>query len=155
MASRSGNLFGLIFCVGLTLGLAGCAVTLYDWPAVAQKLNGEANYPPLKASEVYFFLSKEAFPPDLQWAQVCTLLPPQRCEWSDKKLISEFQAKAAEYGANAVIFDEVNTVKTEFGFFVYTGRATCYRLYKQDPSEDVDLSGSQYGTQDPNLKEVK
>jgi hypothetical protein len=82
-------------------------------------------------------------------------LPPQRCEWSDQKLISEFQEKAAENGANAVIFDSVNTIKTEFGFFVYTGHATCYRLYKQDPTEEVDLSSSQYGTQTPNLKEVK
>ncbi len=155
MRTNTRKIFGFICGVGLMIGSAGCAVTLYDWPAVAQKLDGEGSYPALNTSEVYFFLSKEAFPPDLHWVEVCTLLPPQRCEWSDRKLISEFQVKAAENGANAVIFDSVNTIKTEFGFFVYTGRATCYRLYKQDPSEDVDLSSSQYGTQAPNLTEVK
>jgi hypothetical protein len=42
----------------------------------------------------------------------------------------------------------------DYGFLYYTSHATAYRLFKQSPTEDVDLRTSQYGTQTPDLRAV-
>lgn len=144
-----------LFCAGLALGLCGCAIGLYDHPAVAKDFDSQTPYPPLKPEEVYFFLSQDAFPAGFQSVPVCTLFSPQDSEWSRNKLILEFQKKAAEVGANAVIFSKVDVGKLEMGLLCYSGYATAYRLFKQSPSEDVDISAAPYGTQDPDLLKVK
>jgi hypothetical protein len=144
-----------LFCVGLALGLCGCSAFLYDYPAVAKNFDSQTPFPPLKPEEVYFFLSKDAFPQDLQSVPVCTLFTAQNSQWTRKQLIQEFQKKAAEVGANAVVFNHIDTGKLDFGFLYYTGYASAYRLFKQSPSEDVDLSATDYGTQDPDLSKVK
>jgi hypothetical protein len=148
------NFFAFLLLTLSMLGGGGCVVSLYQYPAVVQKLDGQGDYPALKAQEVYFFRSKEAFPPDLQAVPVCTLMTPQDSQWSAEKLCSQFQEKAAENGANAVVFESVGINKMDYGFLYYTSHATAYRLYKQSPTEDVDLSASQYGTQTPDLRAV-
>ena len=135
------------------MGLGGC-LTLYDYPAVVKRLDSQA-YPVLTPGQVYFFISKEAFPPDLQAVPLATLYTPQGSQWSDSKLIAEFQAGAAAIGANAVIFESIQKNPLDVGFLYYTGYATAYRLYKNDPQENIDLSSSQYGTQTPDLTLVK
>jgi hypothetical protein len=152
--SRSQIIFRFIFCAGLALDLGGC-VSLYDYPAVAKRFDSQSSFPALQTSEVYFFLSKEAFPTDLQFVPVGTLFTPENSQWTDPKLVGEFQKKAAEIGANAVVFESIQTNKLLFGFLYYTGYATAYRLYKDNPTEDVDLSSTQYGTQNPDLQKVK
>ena len=143
-----------LFFAGLALGLGGC-VALYDYPAVAKRFDSQVSFTALRPDEVYFFLSKDAFPADIQSTPVGTLFTPQNSQWTDQKLVGEFQKKAAEMGANAVIFESVQTNKLFFGFLYYTGTATAYRLFKQSPSEDADLSATQYGTQNPDLQRVK
>ena len=128
------TLLGLVGC--------GCAVTLYQYPAVVHKTDGSVDYHPLAVEEVYFFRSPEAFPPGLRWVEVCELLTPQDSQWPAQKLVSEFQARSAENGANAVVFDSVGIHKMDYGFLYYTGHATAYRLYRRNPAEDVDLSSS-------------
>jgi hypothetical protein len=152
---RSPKSILLLFCAVLALGLGGCSAFLYDYPAVARDFDSPTPFPPLKPGEVYFFLSKDAFPQDLQSVPVCTLFSAQNSQWTRKKLIEEFQEKAAEVGANAVVFNHIDTGKLDYGFLYYTGYATVYRLFKQSPSEDVDLSATDYGTQDPDLGKVK
>jgi hypothetical protein len=152
---RSPKSILLLFCAVLALGLGGCSAFLYDYPAVARDFDSPTPFPPLKPGEVYFFLSKDAFPQDLQSVPVCTLFSAQNSQWTRKKLIEEFQEKAAEVGANAVVFNHIDTGKLDYGFLYYTGYATAYRLFKQSPSEDVDLSATDYGTQDPDLGKVK
>ncbi len=146
--------FILAFCFSAALGLGGC-VGLYDPPAVAKRPDDQVSYPALRPNEVYFFISKDAFPPDLQSVPLGTLWTPQDSQWTAPKLDREFQKKAAEIGANAVVFESVQTGKLLFGFLYYTGYATAYRLFKDNPMEDVDLSSSQYGTQNPDLQKVK
>ncbi len=149
------RIISFIFCASLALGLGGCAVGLYDSPAVAKGVDAQVSFPALKSEEVYFFLSKEAFPADLQSTPVGTLYTPENSQWTDKKLVGEFQKKAAEIGANAVVFESIQTGKLLYGFLYYTGYATAYRLYKENPLEDADLSSTQYGTQNPDLQKVK
>lgn len=144
---------GFLILVLSALGLSGC-VTLYQYPAVVQKQDGQGDYAALKTAEVYFFRSKEAFPPDFQSVPVCTLMTPQGSQWSAQKLCSEFMVKAAENGANSVVFDSVGINDLSFGFVYYTGHATAYRLYKQSPTEDVDLSAAPNGTQTPDLRSI-
>lgn len=139
----------------LALSLGGCAIGLYEYPAKAVKVDPETTFPAFKISEVYFFLSKEAFPGDLQSIPVATLLTPWEAEWTYEQIIQEFQKKAAEIGANAVVFDDVQSSNEQFGYRIFRGHATAYRLFKESPSEDVDLSSSQYGTQTPDLQKVK
>jgi hypothetical protein len=143
-----------LFFAGLALGLGGC-VTLYDYPAVAKRFDSQVSFAALQPNEVYFFLSKDAFPADIQSTPVGTLFTPQDSQWTDQKLVGEFQKKAAEMGANAVVFESVQTNKLLFGFLYYTGTATAYRLFRQSPSEAADLSATQYGTQNPDLQKVK
>jgi len=111
-------------------------------------------FPALKPSEVYFFISKDAFPPDLLWVPVGSLDTPENGEWSYVKLVAGFQKRAAEIGGNAVVFENVRTWLMTLGFLYYTSHADVYRLFKKSPLEDVDLSSSQYGTQTPNLQLV-
>jgi hypothetical protein len=144
-----------LFSAGLALGLCGCAIGLYDPPAVVRNDDSQASLPPLKTSEVYFFLSTAAFPPGLQSVPLGTLYTPEDSQWSREKLIQKFQERAAEIGANAVVFTKVGTGKMAMGFLFYTGYATAYRLFKQNPSEDLDLSSSEYGTQNPDLRKVE
>ncbi|HEY5039919.1 MAG TPA: hypothetical protein VIJ93_12675 [bacterium] len=153
--SRSKKFLGFLFCSGLALGLGGCAVGLYHSPAVAEKVDPKTSYPPLDPNEVYFFLSKDAFPQGLLSVPVGSIRAPSNTEWARKDLIREFQKKAAEIGANAIVFDSVQPGDEAFGYRIYKGIATCYRLFKKDPSEDVDLSSTRYGTQDPDLRLVK
>jgi hypothetical protein len=138
----------------LPLSLGGCVFSLYQYPAIARIYDPQASYPPLKTGEIYFFLSKDAFPPGLRSVEVGTLLTPEGAQWSGKKLVLEFQGKAAEIGANAVVFDSAGINKMDYGFLYYTGHAVAYRLFRQSASEDVDLSTSQYGTQNPDLRKV-
>ncbi len=154
--SGSNNFLSFFFFAGLALSIGGCGFTLlYEYPAVVKKFDPQASLPALQPNEIYFFLSKDAFPPDLQSVAVGTLLTPPNSQWSYEKLIQGFQKKAAEIGANAVVFDKVERDKLEFGFYYYKALATAYRLYKQSPPEDVDLSATQYGTQNPDLQLVK
>lgn len=120
-----------------------------------RKFDSQSSLPALQPNEVYFFLAKENFPADLQSLPVGTLTTPPNSQWTYNKLVSEFQKKAAEMGANAVVFEKVEKDKLEYGFLYYKGFATVYRLYKQEPVEDVDLSSSPNGTQMPNLQMVK
>ncbi len=143
-----------LLCAGLALGLGGCA-TLANGPAVVKMIDYQDAFTALRPNEVYFFLSKDAFPPGLQAAAVGTLWTPENSQWTYDQLVSGFQAGAAGIGANAVVFEGVRTHPLLFGSLYYTGYATAYRLYKQSPSEDVDLSASQYGTQNPDLHKVK
>jgi len=152
---QSEKLLRLLFCTGLALGLGGCAIGFYAYPAMAQRVDDQTAYPALKPAEVYFFLSKEAFPQGLRSIPVATLLTPWQAEWSYGDLVREFQKKAAEVGANAIIFDGVGTSKKDMGLLIYHGHAIAYRLFKQSPSEDMDLSSTQYGTQNPDLSLVK
>ena len=146
---------GWALAFGLLLALNSCAVSLYNYPATARMFDSQSSFPALRPQEVYFFLSKDAFPPDLQSVPVGTLLTPWNNQWSYQDLVREFLKKAAEIGANAVVFDRVQRSKMDYGFLSYSGQATAYRLYKQDPSEEVDLSSSQYGTQTPDPSRVK
>jgi hypothetical protein len=143
-----------LLCAGLALGLGGC-MTLGNGPAVVKMIDYQDTFTALRPSEVYFFLSKDAFPPGLQSVAVGTLWTPTTSQWTYGQLVSGFQAGAAGIGANAVVFEGVGTHPLLFGGLYYTGYATAYRLYKQSPSEDVDLSASQYGTQNPDLHKVK
>ncbi len=143
-----------LFCAALVLGSGGC-VSLYDSPAVAKKWDDQFSYPALRSNEVYFFLSKDAFPADLQSTPVGTLFTPQYSQWTAQKLVGKFQMKAAEIGANAVVFESLQKNKLLFGFLYYTGYATAYRIYKDNPAEGADLSNTQYGTQNPDLQKVK
>ncbi len=152
---KGSNILGVLFCAGLALGWGGCAVGLYQYPAVAQMADPQASYPALQPSEVYFFISKDAFPKELQSGFVGTLMSPSNTQWTRKDLIREFQKKAAEIGANAIIFDRVQPSNEGFGFQIYQAGASAYRLFKQSPSEDVDLSSAKYGTQDPDLSLIK
>ena len=129
-------------------------MTLYDAPPLVKMFEIKAPYPSIHPAEVYFFLSKDAFPPDLQWAPLGTMETPENSQWSDEKLVGEFQKTAAEIGANAVVFDSVETRLMTLGFLYYTGHATAYRLFKQSSLELADLSSTQYGTQTPNLQLV-
>jgi hypothetical protein len=149
------KIIGFLLCAAMALGLDGCAVGLYQYPAVAQLADPQYSFPALQPNEVYFFLSKDAFPKDLQSAPVGSLMSPSNSEWTRKDLIREFQKKAAEIGATAIIFDRVQPSNEGFGFKIYQAGATAYRLFKQSPTEDVDLSSTQYGTQDPDLSLVK
>ncbi len=149
------KLLSLILGAGFALGLCGCALTFYHYPATAQTFDPEASFAALKPDEVYFFISKEAFPPGLQSVPVGYLFSPLNTNWSYQDIIQEFQKKAAEIGANAVVFEKLNVEGGGIGYGVYKGRATAYRLFKQNPSEDVDLSSTQYGTQNPDLTFVK
>ncbi len=144
-----------LFGVGLALGLGGCGIGLYDDPAVVRNDYSQAPLPPLKTNDVYFFLSTAAFPPDLVSVPLGTLYTPEDSQWSRAKLIQKFQERAAQIGANAVVFNKIGTGKMAMGFLFYTGYATAYRLFKQSPSEDVDLSASEYGTQNPDLRKVE
>jgi hypothetical protein len=153
--SRFKKFLSFLFCAGLALGLGGCAVSLYQYPAVVNRFDRKISYPALQPTEVYFFLSKDAFPQGLQSVPVGSLRAPSNTEWSRKDLLREFQAKAAEIGANALVFDYVQPGDEAYGFRIYKGSATAYRLFKNDPSEDVDLSSTRHGTQDPDLSLVK
>jgi hypothetical protein len=141
-------------CWTLVWSLGGCAIGLYQYPAIAQKIDYQTSYPPYQAQEVYFFLSKDAFPADTRSIPVATLLTPANVQWTYRDLVREFQKKAAEIGADAVVFDQVGSSNLSYGFRIYSGTATAYRLFKKDPSEDVDLSNAPYGTQDPDLNRV-
>ena len=152
---KGSGILGALFCVVLALGWGGCAVGLYQYPAVAQMADPQSSYLALQPGEVYFFISQEAFPKDLQSVLVGTLMSPSDSQWTRKDLIREFQKKAAEIGANAIIFNRVQPTNEGFGFRIYQAGATAYRLFKQNPSEDADLSSTQYGTQDPDLSLVK
>lgn len=155
LSASIGRYRRLLLCVSLTLSLGGCAIGLYEYPAKAVKVDPETSFPAFKTSEVYFFLSKEAFPGDLQSIPVATLLTPWEAEWTYEQIIQEFQKKAAEVGANAIVFEDVQSSNQQFGYRIFRGRATAYRLFKASPSEDVDLSSSEYGTQTPDLQKVK
>lgn len=144
--------FGSLLFTGLALCLGGCvSLSLYQNPAIANKFDPQTAYAPFQPQEVYFFLSKDAFPQELRSIPVAALLTPWSSEWTYKELIREFQRKAAEVGANAVVFDHVETSNLSYGFLKYSGQATAYRLFRQDPSENVDLSTAPYGTQNPDL----
>ncbi len=145
----------ILFTIWLVLSLSGCSLFLQKHSALARISDPEVSFTPLSTQEVYYFISKEAFPPELQYLPVAELLTPYPSQWTYRDLVQEFQKKAAEVGANAVVFDRVNKTKLDFGYWAYEGHATAYRLYRQTPKEDVDLSASQFGTQDPDLSKVK
>lgn len=148
------NRLGPVFFAGLLMGLCGCAAYLYDPPAAFKPMENQPAFPALRPDQVYFFLSKDAFPPDLQAIPMGTLFTPEGSQWSEKKLVEQFQIAAAGVGANAIIIEGVQTSNMSFGFLYYTGYATAYRLYKGDSSVNVDLSQTDYGTQDPDMAKV-
>jgi len=150
-----GKMLKFMVPAALALGLAGCGITLHQYPASADRYDSQAAYPALQPQEVYFFLSKDAFPPDLRFVPVARLWAPWNAEWSYQDLLREFQKKAAEIGANAVVFERVSTSKLDYGYLCYSGQAIAYRLYAQNPPEAADLSSAQYGTQTPDLSLVK
>ncbi len=138
----------------LALALSGCSLLHQKAGAVARLIERDTIFPPLETQQVYFFLSPEAFPPGIQSVQVAEILTPWNSQWTYQDLILQFQAKAAEVGANAVVFDHVGKSKLDMGYLAYDGRATAYRLYRVRSSQEADLSSSQYGTQNPDLSRV-
>jgi hypothetical protein len=139
----------------LALALGGCSLLHQKTGAVARPIETDTIFPPLKPQQVYFFLSPDAFPLDLHSVPVAEILTPWNSQWTYQDLLLQFQAKAAEVGANAIVFDHVGKSKLDMGYLAYDGHATAYRLYRDTSSQTVDLSSYQYGTQNPDLSKVK
>ncbi len=138
----------------LMLWLGGC-LTLRNDSAVIKNIDNQDTFPAIQTNQVYFFLSKDAFPPDLQQIPVGTLWTPENSQWTYAQVVERFQEKAAEIGANAVVFESLGKNELLYGNLYYSGYATAYRLFQQDTRVAADLSASQYGTQSPNLQKVK
>jgi hypothetical protein len=139
----------------LALSFGGCSLLHQKTGAVSRLIERDTIFPPLEPAQVYFFLSPEAFPVGLHSVPVAEILTPWNSQWTYQDLIQQFQAKAAEVGANAVVFDHVGKSKLDMGYLAFDGHATAYRLYQVQSSQPADLSSTQFGTQNPDLSRVK
>jgi hypothetical protein len=142
-------ILGLIPCAFLIFGLNGCTVTLIQYPVNAQLYDSKTTYPPFDPSIVVFFSAKKDLPSNLQTIAVGEMVSPDNSTYTYQDLLDEFRKKAGEIGANAVVIERVDTVDASLTHPLYRGRAIAYRLYKDNPSENLDLSSFSNATQNP------
>ena len=135
---------------GFSLGLAGCVVTIVHPAAEAGKLYSQDSYPPLEPSKVFFFPSKGDFPPDFKVVQVADLKSPPNSDWDYEFLVREFQKKAGDLGANAVVLERVDRENAGLSSLIYKGTATAYRLTGLGSSEASNLKSCFKATQNPD-----
>jgi hypothetical protein len=146
-------ILGLIPCVFLILGLNGCTVTLIQYPVNAQLYDSKTTYPPFDPAVVFFFPSKNDLPSNLQAIPVAEMVSPDNSTYTYENLLDEFRKKAGAVGANAVVIERVDTQDVALDHPLYRGRAIAYRLYKDNPSDNLDLSSFASATQNPAMPE--
>jgi hypothetical protein len=148
--NRFGKVFGFIFCVMSVFGLSGCAGTLVRYPADANMIDSHGPYPIVDADKVVYFPTKEDLPTDLHMIAIAELVSPANSNWTFGDLVMEFQKKAGELGANAIVLERVDTENNGSERPAYKGKAMAYRFYKETPSEFYDMKSSYKSTQMPD-----
>jgi len=149
---KSARLLTTFFLLGtgLILGLNGCAEHLVHFSATANMLESQGPYPTIDTDKVTYFPSKEDLPVDLHKITVAELISPEHSNWSYEELLTEFQKKAGELGANVIVLERVDTENGEAGNTIYKGRGIAYRFYRDNPTEFLNLTSYYKATQVPD-----
>jgi hypothetical protein len=123
------------YLLGLTVVLNGCI----HWPIDIKKNYSQVPYPPVNENEVVFIPSVVDFPLNSKAIRVADLASNSSNYESYQVLLKMFQKKAGELGANVVVLDRTDMQNNWVDNVLYFGTATAYRLYKKNPSENLDL----------------